>query len=106
VYLYSAVGPEWVEGSDVGEYDFYYVPQNMFEVPTFWLVAALVSAGSFFIFVFDGKINSNNVLKACLVFIGVYLRILYHFSPFRIVLFDTSFRSSFKISQSQFLSFC
>jgi len=44
VYLYSAVGPEWIEGSDVGEYDFYYVPQNMFQVPTFWLVAALVSS--------------------------------------------------------------
>jgi len=42
--LYSAVGPEWIEGSDVGEYDFYYVPQNMFQVPTFWLVAALVSS--------------------------------------------------------------
>jgi hypothetical protein len=42
VYAYSAVGPEWIAGSDVGEYDFYYVPQNMFGVPAFWLVAALV----------------------------------------------------------------
>jgi len=42
VYLYSAIGPEWIEGSDTGEYDFYDVPQNMFQVPTFWLVAALV----------------------------------------------------------------
>jgi len=46
IFVYSAIGPySW----DVGEYDFYLVPQHMFGVAGFWLCLALVPTTSFVI---------------------------------------------------------